>query len=85
MNSRHFVVWKRKKNDVSALGGSGCVQNFQTAAPGTDARFASRIEADNHVNPAVTENESMCSTLRAEPITAHVFPFSQLRSACLSV
>src|SRR4030095_17262207 len=66
VNSRHLVVWERKKNDISALRGSGRVQNFETAAPGTDARFASRIEADNYVNPAVPEIESVCSTLCGE-------------------
>jgi hypothetical protein len=66
INSRHCTVWKCKENDVSALRGSGRVQNFQTAAPGTDARFASRIEADNYINPAVPEIKSVCSTLCAE-------------------
>src|SRR4029453_7742171 len=66
INSRHLVVWKCKKNDVSALRGSGRVQNFQTAAPGTDARLASRIEADNCIDPAVPEIESVCSTLCAK-------------------
>ena len=31
------------------------------------ARFASLIEADNYVNPAVLEIESVCSALCAEP------------------
>src|SRR4029077_6373112 len=67
LDSRHLVVWERKKNDVSALRGSGCVQDIKTAAPGTYPGFASRIEADNHINPAVSEIESVCSTLCAEP------------------
>jgi hypothetical protein len=67
INSRHLVVWKGKKNDISALRGPGGVQDFQTAAPGTDSRFASLIEADNYVNSAVLEIESVCSTLCAEP------------------
>jgi len=54
-------------NDVSALRGPGCDHDFQTAAPGTDPRFASPIEADNYVNPAVLEIESVCSALCAEP------------------
>ena len=67
INSRHFVVWKRKKDDVSALRGSGCVQNFETATPGAAARFATRIEPDNYANSAVPEIQGVCSTLRAEP------------------
>src|SRR4029077_8859594 len=67
IDSRHLVVWERKKNDVSALRSSGCVQDIKTAAPGTDPGLASRIQADNHINPAVSEIESVCSTLCAEP------------------
>jgi hypothetical protein len=67
INSRHCTVWKRKKNDVSALRGSGRVQNLEIAAPGTDARFATRIEPDNYANSAVPEIQGVCSTLCAEP------------------
>ena len=67
INSRHCTVWKCKENDVSALRGSGRVQNFETAAPGTDARFATAIEPDNYANSAVAEIQGVCSTLRAEP------------------
>jgi hypothetical protein len=67
INSRHLVVWKRKKNDISALRGSGCVQNFETATPGTAVRFATRVEPDNYINPAVPKIEGVCSTLCAEP------------------
>jgi hypothetical protein len=35
--------------------------------PGTDARFATRIEPDNYANPAVPEIQGVCSTLCAEP------------------
>src|SRR6266487_1216822 len=67
INSWHFVVWKRKKNDVSLLRGPGCVQNFKTATSGTAARFATRVEPDNYINSTVPEIEGVCSTLCAEP------------------
>jgi hypothetical protein len=67
INSRHCTVWKCKENDVSALRSSGRVQNFETAAPGADARFASRIEPANYANSAVPEIQGVCSTLCAEP------------------
>jgi hypothetical protein len=67
INSRHCTVWKCKENDVSALRSSGRVQNFETAAPGADARFATRIEPDNYANSALPEIQGVCSTLCAEP------------------
>jgi hypothetical protein len=51
INSRHCTVWKRKKNNISALRGSGCVQTFETATPGMATRFAIRVEPDKSRYP----------------------------------
>jgi hypothetical protein len=75
INLRHLTVWKREKYNVSALGGSRCVQNFEAAAPGANARFAARIQPDNYINPAVSEIESVSATLCAEANHCACFSF----------
>jgi hypothetical protein len=66
VNLGHLRVWKRQENYVSALRRFECVQNFETAAPGADTRFATRIKPDNYLNPLVPEIECVCSTLCTE-------------------
>ena len=71
---RHLTVWKRQENNVSASRRSGGVQNFETTAPGADARFAAGIQPDDYVNPAVPKIEGVSATLCAE--TNHCACFS---------